>query len=154
MLEIKTETFRRKVRILLPYIALPLLIAVLFLLVTDTTSMPSREVYGENGVWDLRGFDFENYNALLVGDVTYIPYALLNPDEFAARADEIIIGNTANINFLTSRVTVLVPSENRYSFVRDSILHSHRQYVNGLWLEEAQRGSPGYNRETEVAGEL
>ncbi|MCL1878010.1 MAG: hypothetical protein FWF80_04065 [Defluviitaleaceae bacterium] len=67
----------KKLKNLLPYAALPLLLAVFFLMLADTTATPFREVHGENGVWDLRDFDFENYNALLVGEMIYIPKALL-----------------------------------------------------------------------------
>ncbi|MCL2420943.1 MAG: hypothetical protein FWD03_03720, partial [Defluviitaleaceae bacterium] len=147
------QTLTKKLNPILPFAALPLLLVALLMLLTDTTSAPYREVHSENGVWDLRDFDFENYNARLTGDVVYIPNALLTPEEFAARSGEVILGNTANINFLTSRVLILVPNDMWYSFTRDSILHSHRQYVNGLWIEEAQRGSPGHNRQSEIAGE-
>jgi len=75
--------------------------------------------------------------------VTYIPNALLTPEEFAARSVDVLVGNTANIHFLTSRVVILVPDDELYSFARDSILHSHRQYVNGQWVAQAQRGRPG-----------
>jgi len=69
------QTITKKLKSLLPFAALPLLLVALFLLLTDTTSMPTQEVHSENGIWDLRDFDFENYNALLTGVVTYIPHA-------------------------------------------------------------------------------
>ena len=142
-----------KLKSLLPYAVLPLMLGLFLLLMANTTSMPTREVHGQNGVWDLRGFDFENYNALLVGDVAFIPYALLAPEEFAARSNDVRVGNTANITFLTSQVVILVSDDEWYTFARDSILHSHRQYANGEWLSFAARGRPGYSRESEIAGE-
>ena len=72
MNQTQTKSLRQRLKSLLPFAALPLLLAAFFLLLTDTTSAPYQEVHSENGVWDLRDFDFENYNALLTGDVTYI----------------------------------------------------------------------------------
>ena len=139
-----------KIKKLLPFAALPLLLAALLMLLTDTTSMPTQEVHSENGVWDLRDFDFENYNALLTGDVTYIPHALLNPIEFSPRNQEIRLGNTSGYDFVTSRVIILLPSDGWYTFMHPSNLYAHRQYVNGLWLSDVGRGRPGYSRETEI----
>ena len=138
---------------LLPFAALPLLLAVLVLLLTDTPSMPSREVHGENGVWDLRGFDFENYTAILTGELAYIPNALLTPEEFAARSGEIVTGNvgdTVDVNFLTSRDIILLPGEGWFTFTRSSITYAQRQYVNGEWLSNTGRGRPGQSRETNI----
>ena len=67
------KNFANKIKPLLSYAILPLLFAALLFVLIDTTSKLTREVHSENGVWDLRDFDFENYNALLTGDVTYIP---------------------------------------------------------------------------------
>ncbi|MCL2200256.1 MAG: hypothetical protein FWB80_15200, partial [Defluviitaleaceae bacterium] len=115
------QTLSQKIKSLLPYAALPLLLAVFLLLLTDTTSTPYREVHSENGIWDLRDFDFENYNALLVGEMTYIPNALLTPEEFAARSNEAIthsIGSVIDVNFLTSRDIILLPYDVWFTFTR------------------------------------
>jgi len=146
------QTLIRKLKPLLPYAALPLLLAVFFLLTVDTTSKPNREVNGENGVWDLRDFDFENYNALLVGEMVYIPNALLTPKEFAARSGEVIFGNVGNTmpeSFLTSRDIILLP-DGWFTFTRRSATYAQRQYVNGAWLSNAGRSVPGDTRESET----
>jgi len=148
------QTLSQKIKSLLPYAALPLLLAVFLLLLTDTTSTPYREVHSENGIWDLRDFDFENYNALLVGEMTYIPNALLTPEEFAARSNEAIthsIGSVIDVNFLTSRDIILLPYDVWFTFTRRSTTYAQRQYVNGVWLSDTGRGRPGYSRESETA---
>ncbi|MCL2221751.1 MAG: sensor histidine kinase [Oscillospiraceae bacterium] len=142
-----------KVKHFLPYAALLLLPAVLFLLLTNRGATPYQEVHGENGVWDLRDFDFENYNALLVGDVAFIPYALLAPDEFSALSDSIVlgsIGNVVDVNFLTSRDIILLPDDGWFTFTRNSITYAQRQYVNGVWLSNTGRSIPGDNRRNET----
>ena len=149
------KTLANKLKPLLAYAALPLLLAVLLLLLADTTSMPYREVHGENGVWDLRDFDFENYNALLVGEMAYIPNELLTPGDFAALSDSIVlgsIGNVVDVNFLTSRDIILLPDDDAwFTFFRRSTTYAQRQYVNGVWLSNTGRSNPGRNRNTNIS---
>jgi len=143
----------KKLKPLLPLFVLPIFLIMVYFLLINPPTMPRQEVQGENGIWDLRDFDFENYNAVLVGAVPYIPNALLTPEEFATRSDEAIIGYTQGESFLTSRAIILMPDDGWYTFTRKSLLYAHRQYVNGEWIFNAGRGRPGYNRESEVPDE-
>jgi len=142
-----------KIKKLLPYAALPLLLGLFLLLLADTTSTPTREVHSENGVWDLRDFDFENYNAMLIGEMAYIPNVLLTPTEFAARSGEIvfsIVGDTISENYLTSRDIILLPGDGWFTFSRRSTTYAGRQYINGTWFSDTGRSRPGYSRESEI----
>ena len=150
-MESMPQPITKKLKPLLIYAALPILLAVLLLMLKDTTSLPFREVHSENGVWDLRDFDFENYNALLVGEMRYIPNALLTPEEFSARYDEALthyIGSVVDVDFLTSRDIILLRDDAWYTFARRSTTYAQRQYVNSVWLSNTGRGRPGYSRET------
>ena len=131
-----------------PMIALPLILFFGFMLFYITSPMPYSVARGVNGVWDLRGFDFENYNAVFDGYAPFIQNALLNPSEFAQRKDEAVLTSPRGERFLTSRLIVLVPCDGIYTFTRPSIDFSHRLYVNGEFLLEI--GSPGTCRETDI----
>jgi len=149
-----SQSFITKLKPFLPYAALLLLPAALFLLLTNRGAAPYQEVHSENGVWDLRGFDFENYNALLVGELSYIPNALLTPEEFATQSGDAAIGHIGSViheDFLTSRDIILMPNDGWFTFTRRSATYSQRQYVNGVWLSDTGRGRPGYSRETDIA---
>jgi hypothetical protein len=137
------------IRNLLPLAALPFILLICFVLLDYTIEdRLSVSVDGENGVWDLRGFDFENQNADLETYVEYIPNALLTPKEFAAREDEAVIGATDRETCLTSRIHILVPDDGHYTFTRLSIDFSHRLYVNGEWLMDV--GRPGDSSEADT----
>ena len=105
-------------------------------------------MYGENGVWDLRHIDFENYNVRLVGYTRFIANALLSPDEYIAREGEEISGSMRLETHLTSRMRILFPSDGWYAFARPSLDFSHRLYVNGEWMLNI--GVPGDSRETAI----
>ena len=63
-----------------------LFVLTLAALVWNRSPNPSifyADVYGEDGVWDLREFDFSSGSATLRGAVRYIPDALPTPEECA-----------------------------------------------------------------------
>lgn len=94
----------------IPLFTLPLTLAVCFALWIIMSNNTYTEIYGENGVWDLRSFDFENESARVLGDVEFIPDALLTPEEFEARADEIQVGRPEDVcEYSTSRIRILLP---------------------------------------------
>jgi len=104
---------------------------------------------GEDGVFDLRSFDFGNNYAVLRGPVEYIPDTLLTPDEFEARAGEAKIGYPEDAGqYATSRIYVLLPDGMSFTFDMRSIDFSERLYVNGEWFWDI--GSPGETKETTV----
>ena len=130
-------------------------VALLFLLTVGLmvwNNLPGTEtitVYSENGIWDLRDFDFENNIARVRGPVPYIPDALLTPEEFAAREGEARVGYPEDMaQFATSKMTILLPEEGYYSFAVSSIDFAHRVFVNGHWLLDV--GSPGETKDATV----
>ena len=133
---------------LIPIIALPIILFLSFFLIYIALPSPYSIEKGDNGVWDLRGFDFENYNAKLGGYAPFIPNALLTPSEFSKRQGETLLASPRGEQFLTSRLIVLVPNSGFFTFTRPSIDYSHRLYVNGEFLLEI--GSPGTSRETDI----
>ena len=52
--------------------------------------------------------------------VEFIPNALLTPEEFSRAKDEAILGNTLSVDYLTSRMIILVPDDGWYTFTRIS----------------------------------
>ena len=146
-MQIKEKAIKRVAK-WFPFVFLPFILFVAFSLITDTTSLSYRTVYGENGVWDVRDFDFENYNVRFGGYVPFISDALLTPDEFDARANEAVSAHTRGDTHLTSRLRILVPEDVWFSFSRPSLDYSHRLYVNGDFLLEI--GRPGYNRNEDI----
>jgi len=137
-----------KVKKILPLSALPLILLFGVVLLSFSQPMPFHRVENESGVWDMREFDFQTYNARFGGYVEFISNALLNPEEFASREDEAVFGFTRGEMFLTSRMRILVPSDGWYTFSRPSLDYSHRLYVNGEWLLDI--GSPGDSRGTDI----
>jgi|GEM_PF-1488733 len=135
---------------LIPIAALPFVLLIVFALLNNASALPSQTIYGENGVWDLRQFNFTNSNVDFAGYAQIIPNALLSPAEFALRENEAVIENTTNEDFVTSRLVVLVPDDGWYTFSRRTIYWAHRLYVNGVLLQEV--GSPASSRDGKTAG--
>ena|GEM_PF-2096980 len=132
----------------LPLAILPLILVLNLIVLYGTPTKPQLTVYGENGVWDLRHVDFENYNVRLAGYTRFIANALLSPDEYIVREEEEISGSMRFETHLTSRMRILFPSGGWYAFMRPSLDFSHRLYVNGEWMLNI--GVPGANRETAI----
>jgi len=134
-----------------PLIVLPFLLAVCFALWFASDTDPYVSIQSEGDVWDLRDFDFSDPNAItrLNGPVAYIPNALLTPEEFEIRADEIEYGYPEDdkVQYATSRMRVLIP-EGWYAVYMLSVDFSERLYINGHLMFEI--GSPGDSRETTV----
>lgn len=132
----------------IPLLTLPVMLAVCLALWMTMSNIRYAEVESSTGVWDLRGFDFPNESARVVGAVEYIPNALLTPEEFDARADEIQIGYPQNAaSFSTSRIRILLP-EGSYLIAGRSIDYSDRVYINGKLMAEI--GIPGETKQTSV----
>jgi len=75
-----------KPKLLFSLLGLSVVLLAVYVMLMSGAPMPTREVRSENGVWDLRDFDFENYNAILVGEMVYIPNALLTPENLQPKA--------------------------------------------------------------------
>lgn len=152
MTQIATET--KKTEMWASLLALPFLLAVCVALWIATATPPAVTVQSEGDVWDLRGFDFSDSETIarLSGPVAFIPNALLTPEEFEARADEIRYGNPEDVSrYATCRMRVLLP-DGWYYVTRLSTDYAERLYVNGELLFEI--GRPGDSRETEVPNTL
>jgi len=136
--------FAKKAKPILPYFSLPLILLTCIALWTGLAAERHTEIYSENGIWDLRSFDFANGNARLMGTVEFIPSALLTPTEFAERQDEVVIGYVHEAaEYATSRVRLLMPADAYYTFSRISTDFADRIFVNGLWLHDV--GVPATN---------
>ena len=136
---------KQKIKPLLPLISLPLIFLVCLGFWFNLTAIQYVHVRIQDGLWDLREFDFENDIAGLYGGVEFIPGALLTPEEFAARADEIIVGSAqigSGNSFATSRVRLLMPGDGHYTFSRMSTYWNDRIFVNGIWLYDVGTPSP------------
>lgn len=133
----------------IPLFTLPLTLAVCLVLWIVMSNNTYTEVLSENGVWDLRSFDFKNESARVVGDVEFIPNVLLTPEEFEARSDEILVGRPEDIcQYATSRIRLLLPDNATYMLAGRSTDYSDRMYINGKWIVNV--GSPGDSRETTI----
>lgn len=131
----------------MPLAVLPfMVVACLWLWFAMSTSYAGCvEVQGKNGVWDLRDFDFSRYDAIIVGEVEYIPGALLTPEEFANRSDEILVGTAGAEPFCTSRIRILLPDGATYMVAGVSVDYADRFYLNGKWMTDV--GMPAENAE-------
>ena len=124
-------------------------VIVSLILWLDVMLYDLKTVTGENGIWDLREYSFEDNRYYLTGPVEYIPDDLLTPDEFRAREGEIVVGYPQeNCQYATSRLRILVPSDGYYAFSGRSIGYSERLFVNGEWILDI--GVPGETRETTI----
>ena len=126
-----------------------LILLVVFSLLSVASSISYINVDSTGDVWDLRDFDFENYNAYLVSWIEVIPNALLTPEEYTGFVnDAVIIDNAGTLDYYTSRMRILVPDDGWYTFARKSADYSHRIYVNGEWMVDM--GLPGESPETDI----
>jgi len=140
----QTKSLRQKLKLLLPYLTIPLILFVCYALWVNLPEEQFASAYSNNATWDLRDIDFENATASLRGRVEFIPAPFLTPEEFAAREDEIIMGypHVAS-DPATIRLRILVPDDNVYVITRTSTGYADRIYINGEWLRDI--GSPLHN---------
>jgi len=131
----------KKLRPLLPYLSLPIILLVAFALWVNLPEEHFSSVYSRSGTWDLREFNFEAATAALHGRAETIPGSFLTPEEFAAREHESVLAypripNTPG----TVRVRLLLPTDDYYTITRISTGYADRIYVNGAWLRDV--GNP------------
>lgn len=142
----------QKLKSILPYLPIPLIILAAILLISIANPPPVARVENWYGEPDLRGHDFENYVAHLRGYVEYAPNVLLSPAEFEAwandPANETSFGWASQYTAATSRIRIYVEDGKWYTFSRYSIDYSHRIFVNGEWLLDI--GNPGETSETDI----
>ncbi len=131
------------------YLLIPLAVvtALLALWYSNITTQ-STDVVSETAEWNLSALPFEDSNYRLCGPVEYIPNALLTPEEFAQREDDIVLGNAfETAQYATSRFYIIVP-DGYYTLARRSPDFSERLFINGEWVLDV--GQPGNSRETMV----
>lgn len=133
----------------IPLVVLPLALVVCLVLWFSMNSVVFVKMQSDTGVWDLRGIDFDHEAVSAVGSVEYIPDALLTPEEFEARSDEIQIGDPRDTaEYATSRIRLIVPDGVTYTISRRSSDYAYRVYVNGKWMADA--GMPGDSKESTI----
>jgi len=89
MNQTQTKSLRLRLKTLLPYLTIPLILLVCYVLWVNLHEEQFASVYSNNATWDLRDMDFENATASLRGRVEYIPVPFLTPEEFAGRIAQI-----------------------------------------------------------------
>ncbi len=136
----------------LPALLLPVIFICCFILwASQTPTLPRIPIESDNGVFDLRDFDFTNATAEMTRTVEYIPGEFLTPGEFAARND-ILVGNVPHdTRVCTMRARLLVPDDKMYGIFGYSMNYASSVYINGVWLFD--EGRPGLTPETEMATE-
>jgi len=134
----QAKAILQKLNPLLPLTALPLIFLMCLGLWIGLSAEQYTIFHSENGVWDLRDFDFENNNARLSGPVEFIPASFLSPQEFADRENEIMLGYAhEHADYSTARIRLLLlPSDVFYTFSRISTDFADRIFVNGIWLHD------------------
>ena len=130
------RTLSKRLKKYLPFVSLPLILLVCFVLWVNLPEEHYASVYSRSGIWDLREFDFETAVASIHGPVEYIPVPFLTPEEFASRADEISLGHPVIGEPATVRVRFILPYDEYYAITRISTGYADRVYVNGQWLRD------------------
>jgi hypothetical protein len=98
-----------------------------------------------DGTRDLRGADFDSDCFDLFGAVEFIPNALLTPEEFELRHEEIIIGSPEKeASYSTSRIRVYLP-EGAYGLMLWNAEFATNIFINGHLMESV--GRPGRTAE-------
>ena len=146
------QPLSKKLRAYLPLVTLPLILLVCYGFWVNLSGLAYTRVGMQDGHWDLRAYDFNHDIVTLTGGAEFIPYALLTPEEFIAREDEVRIGFTdigVNYPYATSRLRLIMPGDGHYTFTRISTHWNDRIFVNGMWLYDI--GTPAASRENEVA---
>ena len=128
----------------LPIVVVPIIMLVVFALLNNASATPYSVVHDVNGRWDMRGFNFQNQNVVFGGHAEIIPGALLSPEEFRQRESEAIVACPREERVVTSRMTILVPDGEWFTFTRHSLNYAHRLYVNGVLMMEV--GETGHNQ--------
>ena len=143
------KTFMKNVKNYLPIAVIPIMLLIGFLLLSNESAKPYRVVYDENGLWDMSGFDFDNHNVLFGGYAEIIPGELLTPEEFRERENEAILACPNRVSVLTSRMTILVPDGEWFTFTRHSLRYTHRLYVNGALMMAVGETGPTQQTSTQ-----
>lgn len=105
----------------------------------------------DDGVYDLRGFDFTDTVLRLSGNAEYIQNEFLTPDEFEvrARAGEIETGRMEGYGSVsTTRVRLILPDAKTLMLVCDSSDYAEILYINGEF--RGQAGRPGLTGDDEI----
>lgn len=111
---------------------------------------PVTHMSSDSGTRDLRGADFSSGCFDLFGPVEYIPNALLTPQEFEERQDEIKIGKPEKESrFSTSRLHIEAP-EGTYGLMLWNAEYATNIYINGQLVEQV--GVPASSAAFSVPG--
>ncbi|MCL2392418.1 MAG: HAMP domain-containing histidine kinase [Oscillospiraceae bacterium] len=140
----QTKSLRQKLKPMLPYLSLSLILLVIIFLWFNLPEEHFRSTYSNSGTWDLREFDFEDSTAALFGRVEAINTPFLTPEEFAARELEARFAYPhIPSNPATVRVRLLLPTDDYYVITRINTGYADRVYVNGEWLRDISNPDDG-----------
>ena len=99
-----------------------------------------ESIVDEGGTKDLRDGSVENTAIDLFGSVDFIPNALLTPEEFEARGQDIMVGfPEREAKYSTSRMRILLP-DGVYGIMLWNADQASRIYINGRFMESV--GNP------------
>ncbi|MCL2820354.1 MAG: GHKL domain-containing protein [Oscillospiraceae bacterium] len=130
----------RIVKLLLPFSVLLLILLLAYgLILFDQPITNQKYEFSDDGIYDIREIDFDNYTYIPTGRLEVINNELLTPEEFEAYDGDNYSHDWSGVehnSYLTSRITFLVEDNKWYTFTRQSLGHTHRLYVNGAWLAD------------------
>lgn len=130
---------------------LPLIVLLCIGIWVMQRTTPKVDISSEDGVYDLRTFDFSQATAVPNRVVEYIPWELVSPEEFAAR-DDVQVGKIpGDMRVVTMRQRILVPEGRLYGVYGFAANFANRIYINGKWLYD--EGTPGLTADAEKAKE-
>ncbi len=106
--------------------------------------------HSDNGIWDLREVNFSDEIIITGGNTEYIAGELLFPEEFEQRSKDIIIGQAWKESVNTIKLTMIMPDDNTYMVMGNSVDYSEKLYINGELRKET--GKVGLTLETSEPG--
>ncbi|MDR0490532.1 MAG: HAMP domain-containing histidine kinase, partial [Oscillospiraceae bacterium] len=137
-------------RIILLFLGFVVIVGIVVWLLNSPLN--SQNVVSSGGEWDLRGVNFDKTSVRLMGEVEYVPNALLTPEEFAA-SDRIVLGDVPEDGngSITSRIRLLVPDGIFLEIAGFADDMGSRIYINGEHLTDV--GAPGTTKEENIPDE-
>ena len=130
------EEILKKIKQTLPATSLFLILVVCMglWLIFSINGNQTRDVYGENGVWDLRHINFSETIVRIQGLAEEIEFGTLNVDE-NSDFEEIFWLDEEKV---TRRIRLYFPDEGWYMFRGLTFSSAHRLCVNGQWILEKE----------------
>ena len=112
------------------------------------SDIPELQMNAEAGVCDLTETDLDKQYVRVAGQWQTVSDEFLTPEEFE-RSENIVDGEpSADAEYFTTRIRLVVPGGKTYALIWDSIDYADRIYINGQWVQDV--GTPGKTAAEEV----